>query len=788
MLRNYLTVAFRTLLKNKLFSFINILGLALGMACSLIILLWVQDEWKKDRFHANSDRLYSVMETQYYFGQEPITFLSNPGILAENLKKDIPEIEKACSYSWEGELLFTVGQTFAKEKGRYMGNDFLTMFTLPWQKGDKNTALLKVNSVVISEKMARRYFPNQDPIGKTIRVDNKDDLMVTGVFGEISKNSSLKFDFLISWENFLKDNEWAKEWTNNGPCTYVMLNKNASLEKVNAKISGYIDQKKKIKTKEIELFLHKYTDSYLYAKFTHGVQDGGRIEYVQMFIVIAVFILVIACINFMNLATARSVKRSKEVGIRKVVGAFRQTLIRQFIGESILISFLGLLLGLLIVTLMLPTFNALTEKELSLDFTSIGFLLMLLCLTLLTGVLAGSYPALFLSSLNPVLVLKGSLKFNSGATLFRKGLVVFQFALSMIMIIGMVVVYRQIQYIQTKNLGFDKESLVCVPLEGDLQKNYPTFRNELSRRVGVLSVSAMQHSPMEIGSSTIGVTWAGKDTTQRILFSQTAVDYNYLKTMGIQLLEGRDFSPEYGTDSANYIINEGAAKKMGFKHPVGQEITFWDRKGKIIGLVKDFHFGSLHSAIEPLIIRFQKDDDRWGSILVRTEQGKAREAIASTEGVFKKFNPKYPFEYKFTDQELNGLYKSENIVGQLSFYFAFLAIFISCLGLFGLAAFTAEQRTKEIGIRKVLGASVTDITTMLSQDFIKLFLLATVIAFPVAWYFTNQWLEKYVYRIDIEWWYFVVSALVAILISMLTVSFQAIKAALINPVKSLKSE
>ncbi|WP_421827403.1 ABC transporter permease [Larkinella sp.] len=787
MFRNYLKIAWRNLKRNKTFSLINILGLALGMACSLVILLWVQDERAMDRFHANDDRIYRVMENQAWAGQDVSTTPSTPGILAENLKKDFPEVEKAAMMTWEQNILLTVGNTFGKEKGRFASGDFLTIFSFLLKQGDARTALARPDGIVISEKLAQKYFPHQDALGKVIRVDNTDDMMVTGVMAEVPENSSLKFDYLMSWERFVKYNAWVKEWGNNGPRAFVLLSAKADPDKVSAKIKDYIKQKTNKQTNNIELFLQKNSDAYLHSNFKNGQPDGGRIEYVRLFIIVAVFILVIACINFMNLATARSVKRAKEVGVRKVVGAERGSLMGQFVGESLLISFLSLFVAVLVVALTLPIFNELTEKHLTFQFTDPFFWLVLLGLTLITGLVSGSYPALFLSSLKPVVVLKGVLKFKPSATLFRKGLVVFQFSLSIILIVGMIIIYRQIQYIQTKNLGFDKGNLVYMPLEGDLKKNYQTFRSELLTQPGIQAVSASWADPLEVGSSTIGVGWRGKDTTQRILFNQTAVHYDYLKAMGVRLKEGREFSPDYGTDTTNYLINEASARKIGYKNPVGQELTFWGRKGIIVGVVKDYHTNSLHVAIEPLILHMQRNEFD-GVVLVRTEGGRTKEAIANLERTFRKFNPRYPFEYKFTDQEFGNNYKSENIISKLSNYFAFLAIFISCLGLFGLAAFTAEQRTKEIGIRKVLGASIVNIVLMLSKDFLLLVLLSSVVALPVAWWAMNSWLEKYANRIEIEWWMFVVAVLASLAIALFTISFQSIKAALMNPVKSLKTE
>ncbi len=784
MISNYLKIAWRNLWKNKTFSLLNILGLALGMACSLLIMLWLQDEIRKDKFHKNGKQLYRVMENQFYAG-ETVTYASTPGIFSQHVTKDIPEIEMASQMLWEETPLFTVGDRFEKEKGRYVNGDFLNMFSFGLEKGDARTALKRPDGVVISKKIADKYFPNQDPLGKTIRINNKDDVMVTGVLKEITDESSLKFDFLMSYEHWLKTNDWAKEWGNNGPRAYVMLNKNASLEKVQAKLKGYI--KTKNKDSNVEMFLQPYEDVYLYSNYKAGVQDGGRIDYVKMFTIIAIFILVIACINFMNLATARSIKRAKEVGVRKVVGAVRYSLIAQFLGESLIIAFISLIFAVFIVFLMLPAFNTLTDKRLDINFGDPLFLLILLGLTIVTGIVAGSYPALFMSSLKPVVVLKGALKFKPSATFFRKGLVVFQFALSIMLIVGMLVVYNQINYIQSKNLGFNRENMLFMPLEGDLSKTFNTFKQELINMPGIKSVTCSQSDPLQVGSSTQGVTWSGKDTTKIILFSQNPVSYDYLATMGIKLKDGRDFSPTFSTDTSNYIINEEAAKKMGMKDPVGKEMTMWGRKGTIVGLVKSFHINTLHESIPPLILNMQRGEN-WGQIIVRTNPGQTKEAIASMEKAYKKFNPRFPFEYKFTDQEFAAQYKGENVVSKLANYFAFLAIFISCLGLFGLAMFTAEQRTKEIGVRKVLGASVVSITTMLSKDFLKLVLISAVIAFPLAWYLMKNWLQKYQYRIEIEWWFFLLAGIVAALIALLTVSYQSIKAALMNPIKSLKTE
>ncbi len=790
MIKNYFKIAWRNLLHNKTFSLINIFGLALGMTCSLLIMLWLKDELKKDRFHANDKRLFRVMENQYYSG-DISTFNSSPGILAENIVKDVPEIELASQMLWEEEPLFTVGDKFDKEKGRYVQKDFLKMFSYKLLKGDPATALARPDAVVISKNLADKYFKGEDALGKMIKIDSRDNVIVTGVLDEIPELSSLKFDFLLSYDIWFKRNDWAKEWGNNGPRCYVMLRENTSVDKVNAKIKGYI--KTKNKDSNVELFLQNYGESYLYSEWNSGKQDGGRIEYVRIFSVVAIVILLIACINFMNLATARSLRRAREIGVRKVVGAGKRQLVAQFIGEAIFVSFLAILVSLLLVVLILPSFNSFTDKHLAINLGDPVFLMILAGLTIVTGIISGSYPALFMSTLRPIIVLKGILKFKAGATYFRKALVVFQFALSIVLILWMIIVYRQVNYIHNKDLGFSKENLLYMPLEGQLGKNYMTFRDELLKQPGILNVTSAQSSPLEVGSSTQGVRWPGKDTTKLILFSNNPITYDYIKTMGIELVAGRDFDPSYSLDTMNYLVNEAAARKIGYKEPVGKELTMWGDKGTIIGLMKDFHHNSLKVPIEPLILRLFKpswaaENGYWGNVIIRTEKGKTKQAIASMETTFKKFNPGFPFKYYFTDDEMMKNYKSELTTSKLSRYFAFLAIFISCLGLFGLVMFTAEQKTKEIGIRKVLGASVGGIIGMLSKDFLKLVLIAVAIAFPVAWWLMNKWLTDFAYRIDIGWWVFVVAGIAALLIALLTISFQSIKSAIANPVKSLRTE
>ncbi|GAB3641510.1 ABC transporter permease [Spirosoma arcticum] len=796
MLRSYFKITWRNLIRNKAFSAINILGLALGMASSLLIFLWIQDELNVDNYHANGPQLYNVMQRQLYDGKAEAGRFT-PGVLPDELKKQFPEILYAAGYTgWEAQMTFAVGDKINKEAGHWAGADWFKMFSIPLLAGTPATALNSPTSMAISRKVADFYFGNPvAALGKSIRIDNKGDYQVTAVFENLPENSSDTYDFLINWTDCLNRNPWMKQWDNNGPHTRIMLRPDANVANVQAKLLPFLRKYNEDidKSFDAQLFLQAYSDGYLYSNFKNGQQDGGRIEYVRLFGVVAVFLLLIACINFMNLATARSVKRAREVGVRKVLGAMRSLLAGQFIGEALLFTGLALIIAVLLVLVLLPAFNSLAGKHISLQFTDVSFWLLLLGTALITGFVAGSYPALFLSSLNPVQVLKGSgssrLTFGSGAKLFRQGLVVFQFVLSIVLIVGTIVVYRQVDFIQTENLGYDRENLIYVPVEGEIATvtKYKTFKDELLRMPGVQSMSSMQEAPTNIGSSTGGVTWTGKDPNVNIEINQTSVGYDLVKTLKAKLVAGREFSPAFGTDTSNYIINEATAARMGFKEPVGQPITMWERPGKIIGVIENFHFRSLHTPIAPLILRLSTGPGSQ-SFLIRTQPGQTKQALASIEALWKQQNPKFPFSYRFADDEYQKLYKSETVVGSLANYFAFLAIFISCLGLFGLATFTAEQRVKEIGVRKVLGASVGSIVGLLSQDFLKLVLIAIIIASPLAWWAMTKWLQGFAYKIDIEWWMFAGAGLLAVGIALLTVSFQSVKAAVVNPVKSLRSE
>ncbi len=769
----------------------NIVGLALGISCALLILLWVQDELRVDQFHANGDELYQVYQRNYYDGKVEGAYHTQ-GLLAQELKKNIPEIEYASGMEYVAApgtaSTFSVDDNVNKMMGFFVGADFLNMFSYPVLQGDKQSALTMPNAIAISRKMADLFFGStENAIGKTIRFENKGDLQVTAVFENLPVHASQQFDFLRGWGDFISENAWVHNWGNTSPSTFVQLRADADRQHVAAKIKDFIyhytDKNEGFRT---ELALQPYGERYLHSNFKDGYITGGRIEYVRLFSWVAAFVLLIACINFMNLATARSAKRAKEIGLRKTIGASRFSLITQFYMEAFLLTACALLVGLILAFGFLPVFNQFTGKALALPLSASGFWLSVFALLITVGMVAGSYPALYLSSMRPIHVLKNNLRLG-GVVLLRKGLVVFQFTLSVMLILGMMVIYRQLSFIQTTHIGYDRENLVYIPIEGDLVKNYQTFKTEAENHPGILSVSKMRNSPTVIEHHTGSINWQGKDPNLMVSFADAVVGYDFAETLQLQLKEGRDFSKAFGADSAAYLLNETAVERMGFQSAIGQTVDWGNRPGKIIGILRDFHFNSFHQAIEPLIIRLD-ENWTWGTILVRTKAGSTKDAIATLERLCKALNPKTPFTFQFSDLEFSKLYKSEEIVGKLSYYFALFAILISCLGLFGLAAFTAEQRTKEVGIRKVLGASVGSVVSLLSQDFVKLVLVAIVIACPIAWWTMNNWLAGFAYRIDIEWWMFAAAGLAAVAIALLTVSFQAIKAAVVNPVDSLRDE
>jgi len=784
MFSNYFKTTFRSFSKYKSSFFINVVGLSIGMACSILIMLWVLDEFNRDRFYSDVDQIYQVMEHQHYSDNVGTT-ISTPGILAPALKEEFPEIEFAATYTWNSDLLFTQKEKSLKESGIYARPDFFHIFSIPLINGNINELINAPKSVAISEELASKYFPNENPVGKPITIDGDDVHTVTGVFENIPENASTRFDYVLPFEDWLVNNDWATSWGNNGPRTVVKLSENANITALNAKIKGYI--KDRDEDSNVDLFVYPYSARYLQGNFENAQVVGGRIDYVRLFSLVALFILIIACINFMNLSTAKAGKRAKEIGVRKSIGATKSSLVNQFIGESMIITFFSLIVSVIIVQLTLPLFNSVTAKSIALDYLDPIFLLSLLVIGLVTGLAAGSYPAFYLSSFEPVETLKGKLKSKWGEIFARKGLVVFQFAMSVILIISSLIVYLQIQFVQSENLGYDKENLISFNIEGDLRSgSWDIFQQNVKDVPGVINISNASSGFLGRNSNTSGLSWPGKEADVDILFENIGADYELIETMGFEVIAGRTHSKEFGTDTAKIVINESAVKTMGLEDPVGSYITLWDDETEIIGVVKNFNFQSLHQEVEPLFFRLSTSPNFNG--YVRISNNNIQQTIAQLERVYKEFNPKYPFDYDFMDQEYAALYRSEQRIADLSKYFSIIAIIISCLGLFGLSAFTAEQRAKEIGVRKVLGASVQNLVLLLTKDFTRLVIIGILIAVPISWWAMDQWLSDFAYRITLQWWVFVLAGIAAILVSWLTVSWQSIKAALANPVKSLKSE
>jgi putative ABC transport system permease protein len=784
MLRNYIKTAFRSLHRHRGFSFINLLGLTVGLSTSVFILLWIVDELTYDRFNKDIDRLYEVFENQTYSADQIYTFQATPGPLANGLVSEFPEIEAACRSNWGERCLFRYEENSFYSEGRYADSTLLTMFTFRWKEGNPLNPLPDLSGVVINVSLAKKLFGNEPALGKVIRFRNQNDLKVTGVFEDLPSNSTLQCEFVAPFAIYEKDNQWLREWGNNGIMTFVKLKPNTNYLEFNKKFAGYI--KTKNEGSVVTPFLHPYKDLRLYSNFEKGKLNGGRITTVKAFALVAIVILVIACINFMNLTTARSALRAKEVGVRKVVGAPRSSIIAQFLGESFLITFVALAISILLIQLLLPMFNDLTSKKVFLDFADYrlwsGFLIILV----ITGIFAGSYPAFFLSSFKPVMVLKSQPQsFSRGAGL-RKILVIIQFSLSVILIVSAAVIYKQINYILTKELGFNKENILYFWDHDGVKKNFESFRNDALGQSYINGVGKANNMPYQVGSSTSDPKWDGKKEDDNILFQIYQTDVDLIKILGFELKDGRYFSRDFATDTSNFIVNEEAARRMRMDNPVGQHLEMWGFKGQIIGVVKDFHSNSLYSPIEPLIFLLNPSST-WVTF-VKIQAGKTQDAVPFLESLNKKYDPDFPFEYHFLDKSYEEQYKTEMTIGKLADYFTGIAIFIACLGLFGLASFTVERRAKEIGIRKVFGASVSRLVFLLCRDFTWLILIALAIGCPVAWFFMHKFLSTYKFHTTITYHVFLFTAAGTILVALLTVSYQSLRASLANPANSLRSE
>ncbi len=786
MIQNYLKIAWRNLLKHKGYSFLNIFGLAIGITCASLILLWVEDEVNFDESISDKELVFSIPTNQKYDGEWRTFTEATPGPLAAALKAEIPEITQSARKR-DKKFLLSVGEKSINSEGSYADVDLFNIYGLKLIAGNSAESFKNKNSIVITEKIASIFFgSNQDAIGKNIQFDKKETFTITGVVSDFPENTSYKFDWLVPFENFTDGKEWTKDYGSNFTNTFVKLAAGSDVEKVNEKVKAILPTK--TDDADTEAILFSANDWHLRNKFVNGKIDGGRIEYVRLFSFIALIILIIACINFMNLSTARSEKRANEVGMRKALGSGKKQLIFQFLTEAVITAFISGIVSVFLLLILIPQFNLLIEKSLRISIAEPSHFLPILFITLFCGIISGLYPAFYLSSFKPIDVLKGSKRQTGSASFTRKTLVVIQFSISIIFIISTILVYQQVQHIKGRNLGINKENLIEIPAaNGDIIKNFKSIEQELTSSGLIESVALMNSQILAGGNNTSGISWQGKPENQDILISYRTITPQFFNTAGMKIKEGTGFTTSESVDSTKVLISESFAKLMNTENVIGNTIDYNGQILTINGVVKDFLYGDMYGTSDPVIFYHQAEGADY--MYIKPTVGIAiNKAVSEIEKVFKAQNPGFPFEYKFVDDAFNERFKSEQLVENLSQIFAVLAIIISCLGLFGLSAFTAEQRRKEIGVRKVLGSSIMGIVQLLSKDFLKLVLLSIVISIPISWYFMQDWLQGFAYRIDIQLWVFAVSGLSAIFIAIITVSFQAIKAAVANPVKSLRTE
>jgi putative ABC transport system permease protein len=787
MLQHNIKLAFRNFKKDKSTFLINLIGLSTGLACAIMIFMWVNDEKSVDKFHENDAHLYRILSNHSGNG-EINTWNSTPALFGEIAKEEIPEIKDAVSSSRTFSAYgLTSNNIYLSASGKFVTDNFFKIFSFEMLEGNAEKLFPNKNGIVISEELATKFYKSVDAaIGKTVTYEahtGNVEAIIAGVFKNISSNSSMQFDYLLSYDIYLENQGDRTHWGNFNAETYVVLNENADVEKFNSKVEAFL----KIKKPEghADLISQQYAQNYLYGTFENGVQAGGRITYVRLFSIIAFFILMIACINFMNLSTAKATRKFKEIGVKKTIGANRSNLIFQYLGESLILSFISLAVAVLIIYLALPNFNQITGKELALNFAPIT-LATIFGITFLTGIISGSYPAFYLSAFNPAKIFKGNIKNSFGELWARKGLVVFQFSISIILIVSVLVVYKQIEFIQNKKLGFNKENVVHFKFSKTETVSQDAFISEIKKMSGVVNASSMWGSFVDQTASTQGsFDWEGIEKERVYSFNHFNINYDLLEMLGVETVEGRTFSKKYNNEHTKVIFNETGLKTMGLKDPVGKRFNLWGEDFEIIGIVKDFHYESLYKEIAPFFFRLIKADDA-EKIMVKIQAGQEQNTLAQIETFYKKTTANIPFEYHFLDSDYQELYESEKRVSTLSKYFAGFAIIISCLGLFGLAAFTAQRRIKEISIRKVLGANPFSIIRLLTLDFTKMVLVAIFIGIPISYFITKSWLDDFAFSIDLSVWFFVMAGLLTLVIAWLTVSLQTMKAARVNPVNNLK--
>ncbi|GAB3316733.1 ABC transporter permease [Larkinella ripae] len=791
MLRNYVKIALRNLAKNKVFSLINILGLAVGMAVAMMIGLWIYDELSFNQFHRNYDRLAQLYINQTFNGTTGSSRAVSIPSATEIKTKYASNFKYVSLASWNYGHLLVNGEKKINQEGMFVEPTFPEMLSLKMLRGSAATALKEPRSILLSESVAKSLFGAADPMNKILKMDAKNNLKVTGVFADLPFNTDFySAKFYLSWSDYLADEDWVKQsqqqWDNHSFQCFVQIADRATMEGVTAKIRD-VEKAHSTAHDNPEHFLHPMSRWHLYSDFKEGKNIGGGIQFVWLFSIIGLFVLLLACINFMNLSTARSEKRAKEVGIRKAVGSQRRQLISQFLSESLLVVLFALVLAILMVLISLSPFNELAGKQVRFPYQHPVFWGLLVSFSVLTGFLAGSYPAFYLSSFNPLKVLKGTFKVGRWASLPRKVLVVIQFTVSITLIIGTIIVFRQIQYAKNRPTGYDRAGLLQISVSSSTYGKYNALRDDLLKSGAVFEMSQSSSPTTGVWSNQIGFEWDGKDPEAKPLFGVVGCSHDFGRTIGWQIKEGRDFSRDYSTDSTALILNESAVKLTGLTNVVGKIIRYNEKQCRVVAVVKDMVMESPYAPFKPTIFVLNYGWSNVFNIKLKPATP-VEDALKKVEAVFRKYDPDSPFDFRFADAEYDAKFRTEERVGKLARVFAVLAIFISCLGLFGLASFVAEQRTKEIGVRKVLGASVFSLWGLLSKDFVRLVIVSFLIASPIAWYFLSDWLQQYTYRTDITWWIFAVSGLGAALITLLTVSFQAIKAALMNPVKSLRSE
>lgn len=790
MITNYFRTAVRSLWKNKVYSFLNIFGLMTGIACAGIIFLWVEDEVQYNSMHEKKDRLYAVLQHWQYDGYKR-TFWSTPALMGPAIKAEFPGVANTCRTT-EGTVsaMFNNGSTAYYSAGMYADSTLFSMFTFPFVEGDARTAFTQPYSLVITERAARKFFGQSANVtGKLLKMDNQQEYMVTGVLKDLPQNSTLHFEWLAPFQIYFNENKGLASWDANAINNFVEVVPGTDVAALNRQLAGYV--KEKFPKSVITPFLFPMNDWRLRGEFVDGKQTGGRIGYVRLFTVIGWIIIFIACINFMNLATARSEKRSKEVGVRKVLGAGKGKLVVQFIGEAMMMSFMATLLAMLLISLLLPAFNAMVGKQLVLGLQHPLHWAALLAIAIVTGLIAGSYPSLYLSSFNPVAVLKGIKMPGGSAAFIRKGLVTVQFTVSIVLIISTIIIYQQIEHVKNRKLGYNKDKLLEMDITGKMGKDFAAIRQDLLNTGLIENVALSDHATIYGGNNTNAYRWPGSPESG-YLISNRCITPEFFATSGMELKEGRDFLPGATVDSFSVVITETLSRLMGAEGSIGRNLLIPDnaevnyRPYRIVGIVKDYVYGDIYGKPDPVVF-FKRDEDPRVMYVRMAANADPERAVKGIEQVMLKDNPGYPFAFRFVDEQFNAMFSSEQLIGRLSRIFASLAIIISCLGLFGLAAYTAERRTKEIGIRKVLGASVSGIAQLLSVEFLKLVLLSAVIAFPLAWGIMAYWLDQFAYHTAIHWWVFILAGAMAVLIALATIGYQAVRTAMRNPVRSLQA-